>query len=152
MTNRTRLTNGPPLSKCYLQGDISFEQLLLRAQEYLANRDISVLTGELVDWVQLEGGEGGPSGVALTASGETLSFDKLALTVGASPRRLAVPGANLDGGVVYLRTADDAAKLRQLQHEAESVVVVGGGFIGLEAAAVARKQGKTVTLVEATDR
>ncbi len=100
------------MSKSYLQGDIRFEQLLFRAQEYLANRDISVLTGELVDWVQLEGGEGGPSGVALTASGETLSFDKLALTVGASPRRLAVPGANLDGGVMYLRTADDAAKLR----------------------------------------
>ncbi|WP_235632218.1 FAD-dependent oxidoreductase [Mycolicibacterium rutilum] len=99
----------PPLSKSYLQGDIRFEQLLFRAQEYLANRDISVLTGELVDWVQLEGE--GPSGVALTASGETLSFDKLALTVGASPRRLAVPGANLDG-VMYLRTADDAAKLR----------------------------------------
>lgn len=139
----------PPLSNSYLQGDIRFEQLLYRAQDYLANRDISVVTGELVDWVQLEGE--GPSGVALTASGETLSFDRLALTVGASPRRLAVPGANLDG-VMYLRTADDAAKLRQLQREAESVVVVGGGFIGLEAAAVARKQGKTVTLVEAADR
>lgn len=139
----------PPLSKSYLQGDIGFDQLLLRAPEYLAGQDISVLTGELVNWVELEGE--GPSGVALTASGETLWFDKLALTVGASPRRLAVSGADLDG-VMYLRTANDAAKLRQLQGEAESVVVVGGGFIGLEAAAVARAQGKTVTVVEAADR
>jgi 3-phenylpropionate/trans-cinnamate dioxygenase ferredoxin reductase subunit len=64
---------------------------------------------------------------------------------------LTVPGANLDG-VTYLRTADDATELRALQSDAESVVVIGGGFIGLEAAAVARTQGKTVTVVEAADR
>jgi 3-phenylpropionate/trans-cinnamate dioxygenase ferredoxin reductase subunit len=80
-----------------------------------------------------------------------VTFDRLALTVGAGPRRLAVPGADLDG-VCYLRGLDDAARLRSLLSAARHVVVVGGGFIGLEAAAAARAQGKPVTVVEAAER
>ncbi|OBF39467.1 ferredoxin [Mycobacterium sp. ACS1612] len=139
----------PPLSKAYLHGNTELEQLWLRAPEVLAGQDITLITGERVEKVDLYAG--GPPGTARTASGRVLDFDRLALTVGARPRQLTVPGANLDG-VTYLRTADDATVLRALQSDAESVVVIGGGFIGLEAAAVARTQGKAVTVVEAADR
>jgi 3-phenylpropionate/trans-cinnamate dioxygenase ferredoxin reductase component len=139
----------PPLSKAYLQGSAELEQLWLRAPEVLAGSDISLVTGERIETIELT--DGGPSGTARTKSGKVLTFDRLALTVGARPRRLDAPGADLDG-VTYLRTADDATMLRELQSDAESVVVVGGGFIGLEAAAVARAQGKSVTVVEAADR
>jgi 3-phenylpropionate/trans-cinnamate dioxygenase ferredoxin reductase subunit len=139
----------PPLSKAYLQGSTELEQLWLRTPEYLAGLGITLITGERIETVDLY--SGGPSGSATTASGRVLPFDRLALTVGARPRRLKVPGANLDG-VTYLRTAGDASALRQLQSDAESVVVIGGGFIGLEAAAVARMQGNAVTVVEAADR
>ncbi|MBU8811796.1 FAD-dependent oxidoreductase [Mycolicibacterium goodii] len=139
----------PPLSKAYLLGGTDLEKLWLRTPEFLAQRDISLVTGERIDSLELHGV--GPSGTAHTIGGRRLTFDRLALTVGARPRRLEAPGADLDG-VTYLRTADDAALLRELQSDAESVVVVGGGFIGLEAAAVARAQGKRVTVVEAADR
>jgi 3-phenylpropionate/trans-cinnamate dioxygenase ferredoxin reductase component len=139
----------PPLSKAYLQGSAELEQLWLRAPEVLAGGDISLVTGERIESIELT--DGGPSGSARTRSGRVLTFDRLALTVGARPRRLEAPGADLDG-VTYLRTADDATLLRDLQSDAQSVVVIGGGFIGLEAAAVARAQGKSVTVVEAADR
>jgi 3-phenylpropionate/trans-cinnamate dioxygenase ferredoxin reductase subunit len=139
----------PPLSKAYLQGSAELEQLWLRAPEVLAGADISLVTGERIETIELN--DGGPSGSARTRSGRLLTFDRLALTVGARPRRLEAPGADLDG-VTYLRTADDASALRDLQSDAQSVVVIGGGFIGLEAAAVARAQGKSVTVVEAADR
>ena len=138
----------PPLSKAYLQGSTELEQLSLRTPEFLAGQGITLITGG-IDMLDLH--SGGPSGTATTANGRVLPFDRLALTVGARPRRLTVPGANLEG-VTYLRTAGDASVLRQLQSDAESVVVIGGGFIGLEAAAVARSQGKSVTVVEAADR
>ncbi len=139
----------PPLSKAYLHGNAELEQLWLRTPEFLAGQGITLVTGERVETVDLYAG--GPPGTARTAAGRVLDFDRLALTVGARPRRLTVPGANLDG-VRYLRTADEATALRELQSDAESVVVIGGGFIGLEAAAVARTQGKSVTVVEAADR
>ena len=139
----------PPLSKAYLHGNAELEQLWLRTPEFLAGKGITLVTGERVETVVLY--SGGPPGTARTASGLVLDFDRLALTVGARPRRLTVPGAGLDG-VTYLRSADDATALRELQSDAESVVVIGGGFIGLEAAAVARTQGKSVTVVEAADR
>lgn len=139
----------PPLSKAYLHGNAELEQLWLRTPDFLAGQDITVITGEKVESVDLC--SNGPRGTATTASGRALGFDRLALTVGGRPRRLTVPGADLFG-VMYLRTADDATVLRQLQSDAESVVVIGGGFIGLEAAAAVRAQGKTVTVVEAADR
>ena len=139
----------PPLSKAYLHGNAELEQLWLRAPDFLAGQGITLITGEWVETVELS--SGGPAGTARTTTGRVFDFDRLALTVGARPRRLTVPGANLDG-VTYLRTADDASVLRALQCDAESVVMIGGGFIGLEAAAVARTQGKTVTVVEAADR
>ncbi|HEX7826138.1 MAG TPA: FAD-dependent oxidoreductase, partial [Mycobacterium sp.] len=113
----------PPLSKAYLHGTTDLDQMVLRAPDYLADRDITLVTGDRVDRITMA--SNGSGGEAVTASGRRLAFDRLALTVGARPRLLAVPGSDVDG-VRYLRTADDAATLRELQAEATSVVVVGG--------------------------
>ena len=91
------------------------------------------------------------SGVAVTANGENISFTRLALAVGARARHLNIPGADLPG-VLYLRNADDALELRATVDHIEDVVVIGGGFIGLEAASSLRLMGKNVTVVEAGPR
>jgi 3-phenylpropionate/trans-cinnamate dioxygenase ferredoxin reductase subunit len=93
----------------------------------------------------------GRPGVAITESGGRFEFGRLALATGARPRRLAVPGADL-AGICYLRDAGHALELRERLPGAQRVLVVGGGFIGLEAAAAATARGKTVTVVEAADR
>lgn len=110
-----------------------------------------LVPGELVTSVSFssEGPELG--GVARTENGVELPFDRLAICVGGRPRRLEVPGKNLDG-VGYLRDMDDAIRLRTQLPTARHVVVIGGGFIGLETAAAARALGIEVTVVEAADR
>lgn len=141
----------PPLSKEFLTGDGELGSLLLRTPAFYADAGIDLLCGERVTGLLLSRDGKPGSGVASTASGRDLSFGRLALTVGASPRRLSLPGADL-GGICYLRDVDDAAELRSRLAGARQVVVVGGGFIGLEAAAVARALGKGVTVVEAAER
>jgi 3-phenylpropionate/trans-cinnamate dioxygenase ferredoxin reductase subunit len=89
--------------------------------------------------------------VAITEGGNRLEFGHLALATGARPRLLAVPGADL-AGICYLRDVGHALELRERLAAAQRVLVVGGGFIGLEAAASATAMGKTVTVVEAADR
>ena len=93
----------------------------------------------------------GRPGVATTEGGDRLEFGHLALATGARPRLLAVPGADL-AGICYLRDVGHALELRERLAAAQRVLVVGGGFIGLEAAAAATAMGKTVTVVEAADR
>lgn len=141
----------PPLSKAYLAGRADAASLALRTETFFRDQRITVLTGERVLRLRLSPTGPAGSGTALTDRGRRLPFDRLALTVGARPRRLRVPGADLDG-VCYLRDVGDATRLRDRLARARQVVVVGGGFIGLEAAAVARSQGRQVTVVEATDR
>ncbi|MGI5133424.1 NAD(P)/FAD-dependent oxidoreductase [Streptomyces sp. CA-106110] len=141
----------PPLSKEFLSGKTDLESLTLRAPSYYADAGIALVSGERVTEVALSSAGRQGSGVAGAASGRTFAFDRLALTVGAAPRRLDVPGADLDG-ICCLRDRDDAAYLRERLVPGARVVVVGGGFIGLEAAAVARALGKEVTVVEAADR
>lgn len=87
----------------------------------------------------------------MTDAGTEVAFDRLALTVGAAPRQLQLPGAEL-AGVGYLRTMADARRLQADLQTAQSVAVIGGGFIGLEAAAAARAFGKNVTVLETADR
>lgn len=140
----------PPLSKLFLSGRADLTSLLFRTQQFYDQQRITVLTGERVQKITLrEGPDGG--GTAVTGGGRTLTFDRLALTVGARPRQLTIPGVDLTG-VCYLRDADDALHLRAQLDAANTVVVIGGGFIGLEAAAVARSLGKDVTVVEAAPR
>jgi 3-phenylpropionate/trans-cinnamate dioxygenase ferredoxin reductase subunit len=140
----------PPLSKEFLTGTAGHDSLAFRTAAFYADAGIELVCGERVVKLALSDGRPG-SGLAGTATGRELGFDRLALTVGARPRRLTVPGADLDG-ILYLRDVEDAEQLRARLATAARVVVVGGGFIGLEAAAVARAQGKQVTVVEAAER
>jgi 3-phenylpropionate/trans-cinnamate dioxygenase ferredoxin reductase component len=140
----------PPLSKGFLTGAVGAEGLTFRSGTFYADKNIELVTGELVTGVTFDA-TGDGSGVAHTENGRELPFDRLALTVGGRPRRLDVPGKDL-AGVSYLRDFDDAIRLRTLLPDARDVVVLGGGFVGLEAAAAARAMGKDVTVVEAADR
>ena len=140
----------PPLSKTFLAGDVDRDSLALRTSAFYQEHRIEVVRGECVENVEL--GVGDPVlGIATTSQGRSLAFDRLAITVGAMPRRLFVPGADFEG-ICYLRDIDDALQLRSRLADAKHVVVVGGGFIGLEAAAVMRSVGKSVVIVEAADR
>jgi 3-phenylpropionate/trans-cinnamate dioxygenase ferredoxin reductase subunit len=141
----------PPLSKAFLNGSADLGSLAFRTAAFYEEQRITVLTGARVEHLSVSGDGPPGSGTATTDSGRELPFDRLALTVGARARRLQVPGAEL-GGVCYLRHAEDAIRLRSELESARTVVVIGGGFIGLEAASVARSRGKTVTVVEAADR
>lgn len=138
----------PPLSKAFLQGTVTAETLTFRSQEFYDKNNIELVVDERIVAID-KNGDG--TGVATSGSGRTFAFSQLALTVGARPRKLVLDGAGLDG-VLYLRDADDAAGLKARLGNARNVVIVGGGFVGLEAAASARKLGKKVTVLEAAPR
>ncbi|MDQ7908894.1 FAD-dependent oxidoreductase [Phytohabitans sp. ZYX-F-186] len=138
----------PPLSKAFLTGKADATTLHLRTPEFYREHGIDLVTGERVTHLEVDA-DG--AGRARTAGGRTLPFDRLALATGARPRRLEVPGAHLDG-VLHLRDLDSATRLRQRLTAGATLVVVGGGFIGLETAAVASALGAKVTVVEAAGR
>jgi 3-phenylpropionate/trans-cinnamate dioxygenase ferredoxin reductase component len=139
----------PPLSKEWLTGRLDPAQLVLRAPEALQRKGIGLRTGAAVTALHP-----GQHQVEL-ADGELLDYDGLALTTGARPRLLPVPGAAA-GGVVVLRSRDDATRvaagLDRCARDGLRLVVVGGGFIGLEVAAAARSRGIAVTVLEAQPR
>ncbi|MFB7890632.1 NAD(P)/FAD-dependent oxidoreductase [Microbacterium sp. NPDC056044] len=134
----------PPLSKGYLLGDEALGGLEFRSSAFFSENGIGVLLGERVESVERTA-EGA---IVRTSAGRAITCDRLVLAVGASPRRLPIPGADADG-VITLRDAGDAVRLGERLAAAENVVVIGGGFIGLEVAASARKLGRHVTVLEA---
>jgi 3-phenylpropionate/trans-cinnamate dioxygenase ferredoxin reductase subunit len=131
----------PPLSKAYLLGETTAERLLLRRPDYYGKHAIDLRCGERVTAI-----DRGAKRVAL-ASGQAISYEHLVLATGAHNRRLPVEGAERDG-VLDLRTIADANAIKERFVAAQSVVVAGAGFIGLELAAVASKLGKKVTVIE----
>ena len=137
----------PPLSKTYLRGEHDRESLVFRSSAWFAEHGITLVTGDPVDRITRDAA----GGRATTRSGRVIDFTRLALTTGAANRTLPVEGADATG-VLSLRTLADADRLVAQLRAAHDVVVVGGGFIGLEVAASARLMGCTVTVVEATDR
>ena len=137
----------PPLSKTYLRGEHDRASLTLRDAAWCAVHDIELVTGDAVIAIERDAS----GGRAVTASGRELDFDRLALATGATEASLPVDGAEL-GRVLTLRTVEDADVLGAALRDSRDVVVVGGGFIGLEVAASARALGATVTVVEAADR
>src|SRR6478735_8062669 len=134
----------PALSKEFLQGTVESESLIFRSNDYWAGHNVALVKGEYIVGIDKEP-DG--SGVAHSSSGKQFPFKRLALTVGARARKLEIEGGNLDG-VLYLRNADDALALKARVGDATDVVVIGGGFIGLEAASSLRKMGKNVTVLE----
>jgi 3-phenylpropionate/trans-cinnamate dioxygenase ferredoxin reductase subunit len=131
----------PPLSKEYLRGEAGREKVYVHDEDFYAGHDVELRLGTTavsLDTAQRE--------VALD-DGERLRYDSLLLTTGAQPRRLAIPGGDLDG-VMYLRSVEDSDELRERLGRGGSVVVVGAGWIGCEVAASARQLGLDVAVVE----
>ncbi len=135
----------PPLSKALLTGETTEDRLVLRGPELLAKKDVVLLTRTRVIAIDRVGRR------VQLADGRDLAYRGLALATGGRPRVLPIPGADLDG-VVTLRTIEDSRRIGAGIAQARSVAVVGGGFIGLEIAAAARKAGKPVVVFEALDR
>ena len=136
----------PPLSKDYLAGEKPFERIYLRPPEFWADKGVELRLGASVAKVDPAAGA-----VAL-AGGETIEYGDLVWAAGGDPRRLDCPGAEL-GGVHYLRDKADSDAIRAaLDAGARRIAVIGGGYVGLEAAAVLTKRGCEVTLIEVQPR
>lgn len=135
----------PPLSKAYLLGDMALERLFLRPASFYAENDITLLTGRRVRAID-------PGARRITLDGRVLEYDQLALTTGAVPRRLpAALGGDL-AGVHLVRSLADVDRMAPEFTAGRRLVVVGGGYIGLEAAAVAVQRGLSVQVIEAAPR
>tara|TARA_R110000772_G_scaffold31812_5_gene78206 strand:+ start:5484 stop:6710 length:1227 start_codon:yes stop_codon:yes gene_type:complete len=135
----------PPLSKEYFSGERSFERIVIRPQSFWDDRQITVMTGQRVISVDPVAKN------VITQEDKAIEYGKLIWATGGSPRALPLPGFDM-AGVHGVRTRADAdAILAELDHVTD-VVVVGGGYIGLEAAAVLSKFGKNVVVLEALDR
>jgi 3-phenylpropionate/trans-cinnamate dioxygenase ferredoxin reductase subunit len=135
----------PPLSKDYFAGEKVFERIMIRPAAFWTERGVDMLLGMRVDTVD-------SSAHAVTLSdGAVISYGSMIWATGGSPRQLPVEGSNLPGMHVVRTRADVDGMLDGLDDVAE-VAIVGGGYIGLEAAAVLRKMGKKVTVLEAMDR
>ncbi len=131
----------PPLSKEHLLGTASDEKIFVHEDGWYAEHDVDLRLGTTIRSLDRDAHE------VVTDDGGRLGYDHLLLTTGSSPRRLTVPGADLDG-VLYLRTLDDNARIKSAFVADARVVVVGGGWIGLETAAAARAAGAHVTILE----
>jgi 3-phenylpropionate/trans-cinnamate dioxygenase ferredoxin reductase subunit len=135
----------PPLSKEYLAGDKSFERILIRQPAFWEERQVAMLPGRRVVAVD-------PAAHRVTtADGADIAYGKLIWATGGHARRLSCQGHDLTG-VHTVRTRADADRMIAELPNVTEAVVIGGGFIGLEAAAVLAKFGKKVTLLEALDR
>ncbi|RYD91842.1 MAG: oxidoreductase, partial [Sphingomonadales bacterium] len=135
----------PPLSKEYFSGDKSFDRILIRPANFYEERGIEMLLSRRVVSVDAEKHE-----VTLT-DGSTITYGKMIWATGGSPRMLSCAGMDL-AGVHGVRTREDADRMVSQLHATDRVVVIGGGYIGLEAAAVLSKFNKHVTVLEALDR
>lgn len=135
----------PPLSKAYLLGDMTLERLFLRPESFYSDNDIDLRMGAKVSAVD-------PIAQTVTVGNDVLPYDDLVLTTGSRPHRLpASIGSDLEG-VFTVRNLADVDAMAPRFTKGAKVLIVGGGYIGLEAASVAAKLGLNVTLVEMADR
>jgi 3-phenylpropionate/trans-cinnamate dioxygenase ferredoxin reductase subunit len=131
----------PPLSKGHLTGKALRESLWLRPANYFDEHDIQVHLGVTVTALDCAGR------TIQLSDGSSLPYEAVVLALGSRHREIPLPGCKLDG-VVSLRTLDEADEVRDRLASARDVVVVGGGFIGMEVAATAAQLGKTTTVLE----
>jgi 3-phenylpropionate/trans-cinnamate dioxygenase ferredoxin reductase subunit len=134
----------PPLSKGYLLGKDARDSIFVHPDAWYAEHDVELILGTAVRRVDPQAHE-----IELD-DGRRVGYAKLLLATGSTPRPLAVPGADLDN-VLYLRTVGDSERLKAAFVEGARIVVVGGGWIGLETAAAARTAGAEVTLLERSE-
>lgn len=142
-TEAERPYERPPLTKDYLRGESDRESAFVHETDFYAQHEISLLTGTTVAAIDPNMGS-----VSLQ-DGRVLGYDRLLLATGAEPRRITVPGAELDG-IHYLRTLADCEALQDRLGASSHVAVVGAGWIGSEFAASARQGGHEVTLIDPT--
>lgn len=135
----------PPLSKAYLSGALDRERLFLKPDAFYTEARCELMTSVTATAIDRE-----KKTVALS-DGRSLGYGKLLIATGARIRKIPVPGANLKG-VHYLRNIADVDGLRPVFEAGKKLAIVGGGYIGLEVAAVAAKRGLDVTVFEAMDR
>lgn len=135
----------PPLSKAYLLGEMEEDRLWLRAPEFWAENGVELRLGQAVTAID-------PTARTVTVGGEPLEYDHLALTTGSTPRRLPASVGGSLAGVYTVRTLADVDAMRGEFRPGRKVIIVGGGYIGLEAAAVASKLGLDVTVLEMAPR
>ena len=139
----------PPLSKKYLSGELESERLYLKPKKFYEDQNINVMLNSYVEEIDR-------SNSKLTFSknnGEesTINYDNLVISTGTSPRLIPLDNPNLKG-VHYLRSIKDVEEIKKSLIGAKSMVIIGGGYIGLEVAAVSKKLGLNVTVVEMANR
>ncbi|MGX9355851.1 NAD(P)/FAD-dependent oxidoreductase [Roseobacteraceae bacterium S113] len=135
----------PPLSKAYLLGDMALERLFLRPESFYAEQNISLRLNTHVDRIDA-------ARKVVQIGAEEIVYDQLALTTGSIPNRLPEAIGGALEGVFVVRDLADVDAMAPHVSEGKRALIVGGGYIGLEAAAVARKRGMDVTLVEMSER
>ncbi|MCR9278547.1 MAG: FAD-dependent oxidoreductase [Pseudomonadaceae bacterium] len=135
----------PPLSKAYLAGELGLEKVYLRPAKFYEDKNITLRIGETVTAID-------PATKTITSDeGSTLQYDDLVLATGGRPRKLPIEGADL-GGIHYLRSISDVDGIRAELAPGRNLVIVGGGYIGLEVASIGIKTGATVHVLEMESR
>jgi 3-phenylpropionate/trans-cinnamate dioxygenase ferredoxin reductase component len=135
----------PPLSKKYLAGALERERLLLKPQHFYESHSVETRLGRRVQEVSRR-----EQRLRLD-DGSDVAYDALLIATGSHPRPLAAPGVDLEG-VYFLRTIGDVERIRAEWSPGKRLVIIGGGYIGLEVAATARELGVEVTVLEMADR
>lgn len=135
----------PPLSKQYLSGEIGMDRVLVRPEKFYPDKNIDLHTETTVQSIDRK------NKTVTTTVGDSFDYDKLLVATGSRPRLLNIPGSDLDG-IHYLRTIKDVDAIREAMATAGKLCIVGGGYIGLEVAAVAVTAGLEVTVLEMEDR
>lgn len=135
----------PPLSKEYFSCEKAFERILLRPEQFWQDKHIRLELGQRVIRIDVQLHR------VLTNQDNEYNYDKLIWATGGKPRRLSCDGADLDG-IHYMRNREDVDRINQELGQVEKCVVIGGGYIGLEAASALRKIDREVTLIEAQPR
>ena len=135
----------PPLSKAYLKGEADADDLMLRPEAFYAEQGIALRLGVRAEAIDRAGKR------VRLAGGSDLAYDLLILATGSANRRLSLPGAE-DGDLLELRSLRDAERLKQALGPGRRLAIIGGGYIGLEAAASARALGAEATVIELAPR
>jgi 3-phenylpropionate/trans-cinnamate dioxygenase ferredoxin reductase subunit len=135
----------PPLSKKFLAGEIGFDRVELKPAEFYAQANCKLMLGTRASAIDAR------AKTVSTSDGHVIPYDKLLIATGSRVREINVPGFDLEG-VHYLRSVGDVAEIQSHFKPGAKMVVVGGGYIGLEVAAVAKKNGIDVTVIETADR
>lgn len=135
----------PPLSKAYLSGAQEVDRVYLRPEKFYQEKDIDLKLSTRATAINAD------AKTVELGDGAKIEYDKLLISTGSRPRMLSIPGSDL-GGIHYLRTIDDVDGIRAEMREGANLVIVGGGYIGLEVAAVGVEQGLNVHVLEMEDR